>query len=65
MYRNFASCFRRLRRWKTSTAFGRQVHEGKEDHVRANGINRWLGGVHLCEGAPVWRWDEAARTIRP
>jgi len=41
------------------------VHEGKEDHVRANGINRWLGGVHLCEGAPVWRWDEAARTIRP
>jgi hypothetical protein len=48
-----------------STAFGRQVHEGKEDHVRANGINRWLGGVHLCEGAPVWRWDEVARTIRP
>jgi hypothetical protein len=48
-----------------ATAFGRQVHDGKEDHVRANGINRWLGGVHLCEGAPVWRWDEAARTIRP
>jgi hypothetical protein len=45
--------------------FGRQVYEGKEDHVRANGINRWLGGVHLCEGAPVWRWDEEVRTIRP
>ena len=48
-----------------TTDFGRQVYEGKEDHVRANGINRWLGGVHLCEGAPVWRWDEAERTIRP
>jgi hypothetical protein len=47
-----------------TTSFGRQVYEGKEDHVRANGINRWLGGVHLCEGAPVWRWDEAARTVR-
>lgn len=48
-----------------STAFGRQVYEGKEDHIHSNGINRWLGGVHLCEGAPVWRWDEAARAIRP
>lgn len=48
-----------------STAFGRQVLEGKQDHVRANGINRWLGGVHLTEGAPLWRWDEAAQTIRP
>jgi hypothetical protein len=48
-----------------STAFGRHVYLGREDHVRANGINRWLGGVHLCEGAPVWRWDEGARRIRP
>ncbi len=47
------------------TAFGRQVLQEKEDHVRANGINRWLGGVHLCEGAPVWRWDEATHSIRP
>jgi hypothetical protein len=29
------------------------------------GANRWQGGVHLCEGAPVWRWDEAERIIRP
>ncbi len=48
-----------------STAFGRLVFGGREDHVRANGINRWLGGVHLCEGAPVWRWDDSGRTIRP
>jgi hypothetical protein len=47
------------------TPFGRVVLAGKEDHVRVNGINRWLGGVHLCAGAPVWRWDEEAMTIRP
>lgn len=46
------------------TSFGRLVLEGKEDHVRVNGINRWLGGVHLYEGAPVWRWDDASQTIR-
>jgi len=47
------------------TSFGRLVLEGKADHVRVNGINRWLGGVHLHEGAPVWRWDEATQSIRP
>ncbi len=47
------------------TAFGRAVLDGAEDHVRANGINRWLGGVHLCEGAPVWRWDSAGQRLVP
>jgi hypothetical protein len=46
------------------TPFGRLVLAAKEDRVRVNGINRWLGGVHLCAGAPVWRWDETTRTIR-
>lgn len=46
------------------TAFGKLVLEGNEDHVRVNGIDRWLGGVHLHESAPVWRWDEATQTIR-
>jgi len=47
------------------TPLGREVLEGRLDHIHANGINRWRGGVHLCEGAPVWRWDEASRSIRP
>jgi hypothetical protein len=47
-----------------STSLGRLVLEGKEDHVRVNGINRWLGGVRLHEDAPLWRWDEARQTIR-
>ena len=48
-----------------STPFGQLTLAGKADHVRVNGIDRWLGGVHLCEGAPVWRWDHTAKTIRP
>jgi hypothetical protein len=46
------------------TPLGQLVLAGKEDHVRVNGINRWLGGVHLRNGAPVWRWHEANQTIR-
>jgi hypothetical protein len=26
-------------------------------------IDRWLGGVHLYDRAPVWRWDEVTRTV--
>lgn len=29
------------------------------DHVRASGIDRWIGGVHLT-GAPDWRFDDDA-----
>lgn len=47
------------------TDFGSAVLEGREDHVRANGINRWLGGVHLCEGAPIWRWDAGHSRLVP
>jgi hypothetical protein len=37
---------------------GRAVMGGAEDFVRLNGIDLWLGGVHL-EGEEVkWRWDE-------
>jgi hypothetical protein len=34
------------------TATGARVLAGKADHVRLNGIDRWLGGVHLV-GEPV------------
>ena len=48
-----------------TTEFGGLVLVGKEDHVRVNGIDRWLGGVHLHEGGRIWRWDEASQTVRP
>jgi hypothetical protein len=43
---------------------GVRVLEASADRVRVCGIERWLGGVHLSGRGPLWRWDEATRTIR-
>lgn len=40
----------------TITETGRRVLAGQADHISLNGIDRWLGGVHLT-GDRVWRWD--------
>jgi hypothetical protein len=45
------------------TDAGRAVLSGREDRVRLNGIDRWLGGVHLYGREAAWRWDAAARTL--
>jgi hypothetical protein len=45
------------------TDVGRAVLDGREDNVRLNGIDRWLGGVHLDGGEARWRWDEDAGCI--
>jgi hypothetical protein len=42
------------------TDFGRAVLAATDDHVRVNGIDRWIGGVHLSGHGPMWRWDGAA-----
>jgi hypothetical protein len=39
------------------TATGRDVLAGRVDRVRENGIDRWLGGVHLRGHEARWRWD--------
>jgi DNA-binding transcriptional LysR family regulator len=39
------------------TAAGRNVLEGRSDHIALNGIDRWLGGVHLSDPGSVWRWN--------
>lgn len=39
------------------TGFGRDLLAGKADWCAANGIDRWLGGVHLQGTAPPWRWN--------
>jgi hypothetical protein len=46
----------------TLTDAGREVLSGRRDRV-ACGIDRWLGGVHLHDGAPRWRWDAEARRM--
>lgn len=44
------------------TQAGRSVLAGHADHIALNGIDRWLGGVHLHAGS-LWRWNAASRTI--
>ena len=44
------------------TDLGRRVLAGDEDHTRVNGIDRWIGGVHLAGTDVRWRWDDRART---
>jgi hypothetical protein len=45
------------------TAAGRRVLRGEADHVALNGIDRWVGGVHLHGEAARWRWDEGTESI--
>jgi hypothetical protein len=45
------------------TEAGREVLGARADHVRLNGIDRWLGGVHLRGEEVLWRWDERARRL--
>ena len=48
----------------TLTDIGRAVLSGELDRVATTGMDRWLGGVHLENGADVWRWDDKHGRIR-
>lgn len=39
------------------TRAGHQLFYGELDWIAANGIDRWLGGVHLQGTEARWRWD--------
>ncbi|HEY7295562.1 MAG TPA: hypothetical protein VH916_10995, partial [Dehalococcoidia bacterium] len=43
----------------TATEAGRSVLAGTADLVRLNGIDRWLGGVHLHGARSAWRWNRS------
>ncbi len=45
------------------TEAGRRVLDGAADHVALNGIDRWIGGVHLVGRDVPWRWDEGVEAI--
>jgi RNA polymerase sigma factor (sigma-70 family) len=47
----------------TITETGRKVLEGRVDQIDLNGIDRWLGGVHLHGQKAAWRWDRASERI--
>jgi hypothetical protein len=40
------------------TVAGRNVLDGHADYLSLNGIDRWLGGIHLT-GKNLWRWTGA------
>ncbi len=45
------------RRRALLTEAGAAVLAGRRDWLQLQPIDRWLGGVHLRRGAPVWRWN--------
>jgi hypothetical protein len=47
----------------TITEAGRKVIDGRADHIDLNGIDRWLGGVHLKGDNAAWRWDRVSQRI--
>ncbi len=45
------------------TDTGRSILGGHADRVAQCGIDRWLGGVHLVDSQPNWRWDSGRQMI--
>jgi len=45
------------------TDAGAQVLAGSADHVRLNGVDRWIGGVHLHGHEVPWRWDDGTEAL--
>jgi hypothetical protein len=47
----------------TITAAGQDVLDGRSDHIELNGIDQWLGGVHLEGDKAAWRWDRRSSRL--
>jgi hypothetical protein len=45
------------------TDSGARVLAGQADHIALNGIDRWIGGVHLHGHHVPWRWDDGTEAI--
>jgi hypothetical protein len=45
------------------TAAGARVLAGQADQIALNGIDRWIGGVHLHGRQAPWRWDDGTEAI--
>ncbi len=45
------------------TVTGEEVLAARRDHVRLNGIDPWVGGVHLAGRSTPWRYDERLETL--
>jgi hypothetical protein len=50
--------------WTLSlTPLGEMVMAGEQDFIKLNGIDRWVGGVHLAGTDAQWRWDETEERL--
>ena len=47
----------------TLTDTGLKVIQDEADHIHLNGIDVWLGGVHLKGDAAEWRWDRRSERL--
>jgi hypothetical protein len=47
------------------TVPGQSVLKGETDFIALNGIDLWLGGVHLHGENSLWRWNEQSEMIVP
>jgi hypothetical protein len=45
------------------TDAGSRVLAGQADQIALNGIDRWIGGVHLRGHHVSWRWDDGTETV--
>jgi hypothetical protein len=45
------------------TGTGARVLAGQADQIALNGIDRWIGGVHLQGHHVPWRWDDGTETL--
>jgi hypothetical protein len=45
------------------TEHGQAVLSGTEDFVHSDGIDQWLGGIHLEGNEVRWRWDEQEQKL--
>jgi hypothetical protein len=45
------------------TDAGRSTLAGQMDRLSLGGVERWLGGVYLRPGQPVWRWDDERQAM--
>jgi hypothetical protein len=45
------------------TDVGHDVLAARADHAELNGIDRWIGGVHLTGHRPAWRWDPVTSEV--
>jgi hypothetical protein len=45
------------------TRYGKAVMAGEGDFILSNGIDQWLGGVHLHGDEAEWRWEEQAQEL--